>query len=184
MATTLPAGQGPVGTALAAAGALLQTTWLVYVRYPVALAKSLVLKGQRSGDLLSLQTAVALQRRLEHAQQLALVLLLQLLAAAPQPVGRPLSAQAVRLLGSPPAAAAPSTALAALAGAAQPHGVKRAAGPVRVAAVLNELRCSQCEMLVLARLVLWCVCVARLPPLAHALPALKGARPAGLCSWA
>ena len=59
----LLAQQSLAGTAVAAASTLLQGTWLLYISYPLALAKSLVLSGQRSSDLVSLQTAVALQRR-------------------------------------------------------------------------------------------------------------------------
>ena len=147
--------QGPAGTALAAGSSLLQTTWLVYVNYPLALAKSLLLKGQRSSDLLSLQTGVALQRRLGDAQQLLLALLVQTLATLPQPLGRPLSQQAAKLVGSHPSAAPQAAAAAPGAAAAGPRTGQPAAGPARLAAVLNELRCSQSEVVILAKLVLW-----------------------------
>ena len=88
--------------------------------------------------------------RLEQAQQLVLVLLLQVLAATPEPVGRPLSQQAAKLLGG-------RLARASAAAPAQPQGARPAAVPVRLAVVLNELCCSRRDMVTLAKLVLWCV---------------------------
>ena len=134
----------PATIALAAGRDVLHTAWMLSIGLPVSVVRTLVDRGLRGpfrGDLLSLQTAVGVQRRLQHAVQLCMVLLHQILGALPQPL--------TRQAGKPAAQPAPLPVAAAAAPAA--------AGPSRAAVVLNELRCSQGEMVALAHLVHWCV---------------------------